>query len=449
MTALRTLGTFVAEGVRGHVPQPTRARTSLHVIDAVGAWVAGAQTFEGKALIALRRSAARPASAAGDTDLSHPIAIHCALARLSEVDNIHLASSITPGGIVIPAALTIAAARENTTGDALVEAVVAGTEAMVRLGLAVDGPTILYRGIWPTYLAAAFGVAAAAARLYNLDAVQTAHALALSLSFAAPGVGSHNAQSTSRWLAIGHAACNGLIAVNAARAGFTSDLNLLDGGFLNGVYGITPNVDAVADLGRRYAIDETSIKPWCAARQTMAATQALLELIADGIAREAIAAIEVYVSPPYLRMINHGVEAGNRASHLTSVHYRLALAACDRARLYDVGSSPPKLADDIADFMQRITVNADAALLAHYPKAWPARVVVRGAHGRRERLVVAVPGDPQRPFDERQVEEKFRRILASIAADHVDRLLACARAVVNATQSPAALIAEIERDSVA
>ena len=36
---------------------------------------------------------------------------------------------------------------------------------MVRLGLAIGGPTVLYRGIWPTYFAAPFGVAAVAARL--------------------------------------------------------------------------------------------------------------------------------------------------------------------------------------------------------------------------------------------------------------------------------------------
>ena len=42
-------------------------------------------------------------------DLALDILINCALTRLSEVDDIHLASMITPGSIVIPGALTIAA----------------------------------------------------------------------------------------------------------------------------------------------------------------------------------------------------------------------------------------------------------------------------------------------------------------------------------------------------
>ena len=139
---------------------------------------------------------------------------------------------------------------------------------MVRLGLGIGGPTVLYRSIWPTYFAAPFGVAAVAARLYSLDATQTAHALALALSFASPGVSHHNAESSSRWFAIGHAARNGLIAVQAAQAGFTSDLNLLEGSFLDDIYGIRPNITALTEnLGWRIAIDDTSFKPWCAARR--------------------------------------------------------------------------------------------------------------------------------------------------------------------------------------
>lgn len=442
MTALQELANFVATGVRGRLAPATRATTALHVTDTVAAWVAGAHTPEGRKLLAMQ--ADRRAGA--EDDLPQAIALHCALARLSEVDDIHLASGVTPGGVVIPAVLTIAAALEETGSDALLEAIAAGTEAMVRLGLAIDGPTILYRGIWPTYFAAAFGVAAVAARLYDLDARETAHALALALSFASPGIGSHHDESTSRWFALGHAAQNGIIAARAAQAGFTSDLNLLDSGFFNGIYGITPNIGRLtAELGRRCAIDDTSIKPWCAARQTIAATQALLDIMADGIAPQTIAAIEVDVPPPFLKMVNHGVEAGNRASYLTSVQCRLALAACDRARLYDVGFAPPQLADDVTAVMQKISVAADPTLLAYYPATWPAKVVVHTSSGRHERLVTAVPGDPQLPSDARKVEDKFHRVLAPAAADYAEELLRHCRSLGDDNGSPAALVEAIAR----
>jgi 2-methylcitrate dehydratase PrpD len=315
---------------------------------------------------------------------------------------------------------------------------------MVRLGTAIDGSTVLYRGIWPTYFAAPFGVAAAAARLYELDVVQTSHALALALTFASPGVGHHNAERTSRWFAVGHAARNGLVAAQAAQAGFTSDLNLLDSAFLDGVYGIKPNVAAfTANLGQGHALDDASFKPWCAARQTMAATQALLEVLKDGVAADAIASVAVHVPPPYLKMVDHGVQAGDRASHLTSVQYNMALAACDRFGLYDVVHSPETVPGDVLAFMRKISVAADQALLSHYPAAWPARVVVRAPGGPHERLVLHVPGDPQRPFDDRQVEEKFHRILEPVAAASAEPLLRQCRAIFDKTQSPDRFLQEI------
>src|SRR5271170_7182180 len=431
MTALETMAAFVADGIRGRVPPATRAVARLHVIDTVGAWIAGVHTAEGRALIAFR----------GTTP---DLATACAVARSSEIDNIHLASTTTPGGIVIPAALVIAAARGQADTDAVCEAIVAGTEALVRLGAAIGGPGILYRGIWPTYFAAPFGVAAVAARLCELDARQTANALASALALASAGVGHHNAATTARWFAIGNAARNGLAAARAAGQGFTSDLGLLDGGFLPGAYGITADIDAFTrDLGEHFALDDTSFKPWCAARQTMAATQGLREVMSAGVVAGSIASIAVHVPPPTVKMIDHGVKPGDRASHLTSVPYRLALATCDPEALLDVGHSPAAPSPDVQDFMGKISVAGDAALLAHYPKTWPARIAVRTSQGVQERTVLHVPGDPQRPFDERAVCEKYRNVTARLDAGLAARLLERCRAAFEAPRWPADLIAHI------
>jgi 2-methylcitrate dehydratase PrpD len=218
MTVLEQLGSAIACSATPSTAG--RNLVELHLIDTVGAWIAGARTTEGLALLRFR-AAMGDSAQAGDA-MALDLATRCALARLSEIDNIHLPSMTTPGGIVISAALTLAAATPAATADDVIAAILAGTEAMTRLGRAVDGPAILYRGIWPTYLAAPFAVAAVAARLLRLDDRATANALALALILAAPGVGHHNAASTSRWFAVGHAARNGLTAALAAQQGFTS-----------------------------------------------------------------------------------------------------------------------------------------------------------------------------------------------------------------------------------
>jgi 2-methylcitrate dehydratase PrpD len=257
---------------------------------------------------------------------------------------------------------------------------------MIRLGLALDGPAILYRGIWPTYFAAPIGIAAVASRLFGLDAAQTGHALALALTYAAPGVGHHNAPTTARWISAGQAARNGLAAAQAAQAGFTADLTLLDGGFFPGIYSITPNVAAfTGGLGERDLLAELSFKPWCAARQTMAATQALKEIIAEVVAPDSITAIKASVVPSHRKMIDHGVTPGDRASSLTSAQYNMAVATV-APQLADVLSpSPEAVPDAVHALMRRITVEPDDALLADYPRIWPAHVSVTTASGVREK----------------------------------------------------------------
>jgi 2-methylcitrate dehydratase PrpD len=436
MSAIEQLANFIAE--HRAVSNALREAVRLHVIDTAGALVAGTRTAEGRALLRYR-AAAGPAK-----DPLRDLLTLTALARSTEIDDIHLASMTTPGAIVIPGALAIAAAQPKQDAEVLLEAIIAGYEAMIRLGLALDGPTILYRGIWPTYLAAPFGIAVVASRLMQLDAAQTANALALALTYAAPGVGHHNAATTARWLAMGQAACNGLAAAQAARAGFTADTALLDGGFFPSVYGITPNIAACMEgIGERSVVLELSFKPWCAARQTMPATQALKEIIAEGVDPDSIAAIKASVLPPHRKMIDHGVTPGDRASYLTSVQYNMAVAAL-APELADALSPSEAVPDAVHALMRKITVEPEDALLADYPHVWPAHVVVTTASGMCEKRVASVPGDPSRPFGEAEVVEKFRRFVApALGAERASTLIADASAILAGDRSAADLLIEI------
>jgi 2-methylcitrate dehydratase PrpD len=402
MPAFEQLGVFVATCAPDDA---IGSAVRLHVADTIGALIAARGTEEGKRLLAFRKP--------GDT-LTEQLAINVALARLSEIDDIHLGAMITPGAIVVPAALTIAATLPKADASELSAAIVAGYEAMVRLGAAIDGPSVLYRGIWPTYFAAPLGVAAVAARLFGLDEQETAHALATALIMAAPGAGHHAAPSTARWLAVGYAAARGLQAASAAKAGFTSDVQIADGEFLKNIFGITPNAAVLGSGQGGAALSQVSFKPWCAARQTMAATQALREILDSGVAAESVARIGVAVLPPHLRMIDHGVTPGDRFSHLTSVQYQMALAALSPDAAHGLCSPAGPLSSALSAFMARIQVRAEDALLAAgYPQAWAAHVTVTAA-SRHERTVTHVPGDPGRPFSQSDLQAKFTRTAAPL-----------------------------------
>jgi 2-methylcitrate dehydratase PrpD len=413
----------------------------LHLADTVGALVAATATAEGNALIRFRR---QMQSFAGAANVLDDIALYCALARLSEVDDIHLASMITPGSIVIPAAVALAAHSKASDVSDVAAAIVCGYEAMIRLGRTINGPAILYRGIWPTYFTAAFGTAAVAARLLRLTKAQAAQALAWALNVSAPSAGRQHSQTSVRWLSVGHAARNGVVAALAARAGFTADLELIRSRFMPDIYGIEPNLAAMTDgLGERVALAEVSFKPWCAARQTMAATQAIREFIESGIVPEQIVEITAAVPPPHFKMVNHGVKPGDRVSFITSLPYQMAVAVLQLGSQLDLAPAPAMPSPALQALMTRITVKADDRLLANYPLQWSANVTLVTAHGRYERHISHVPGDPAWPLSEARLAEKFQQLVAPVLGQG-DRLWQSALDTLRSAQALDRLVVRLD-----
>jgi 2-methylcitrate dehydratase PrpD len=238
---------------------------------------------------------------------------------------------------------------------------------------------------------------------------------------------------------VGNAARNGLNAALAAQQGFSSDLTLIEGNFLSGIFGVTPDIAALTNgLGENTVLREISFKPWCAARQTMAATQALREIIESGVAQESITEINALVLPPHLKMIDHGVVADDRASRLTSLPYCMAAAAVAPDLAFDVQQSLPDLPAAVRAFMAKIKVEPDESLLADYPRTWSARVRVMAGSLAHERQVTHIPGDPARPFDRARVREKFLRFVTPVlGVEEAERVLArCCEVVVNGRYEP-------------
>ena len=175
----------------------------------------------------------------------------------------------------------------------------------------------------------------------------------------------------------------------------------------------------------------------------MAATQALKEILADGIEAQSILRIGVAVLPPHAKMIDHGVTAGDRFSHLTSLQYQMAVAALAPDLAYGLSAPSGPISSAISAFMARIQVRAEEGLLAAgYPQAWPAQVTVT-ASGRRASTVTHVPGDPARPFGEDEVKAKFVRMTASVLES--DRAEAEFAAAFSALDRPADFIREISK----
>jgi 2-methylcitrate dehydratase PrpD len=447
MSLTEALGAFTAGLTFGDLPEAVRRHHELHVFDSIGAALAGStvpETLDVRDLVAATYGDGPALAIGASRRTSVPAAalLGAVAARCSEIDDIHLRGCITPGSLIVPVAVALASADPSIDGDTFLAACAAGTEVLVRLGVAVDGPRILYRDLWPTYLCAPMGVAATVARLLSFDAAQTADAIGIAASLAT-GTTGRPAGKTSRWLTMGCAVQNGVIAALGARRGMRGDTGLLDGRW-SAILGIALDAEALVDgLGVRYEAAASCIKPWCAAKQTIAATDAFRALLREErLDPRGVRDIVISVPAAYRAMIDKPALPRVRQESFASVQYQLALAAFAPDKAYDVARTDIASTADVARLMSVTSVVAEARLDAAYPAAWPARVALTTSDGvRLEREVMHPLGDPGTPFGSDLVRDKIVRS-GGVAPSGVDGIAAATRALRGAP-STGPLIAAI------
>ena len=333
MSVIGELASFVARAKASDLPAADRERLRLHFIDTVVAAKAGAGIPEGKALQNL----------GDDGALAIRIGRQAAAIRLTEIDDIHLPSCTTPSAGVVPVALMLAAREQKLDPGEIASAIWVGTEIMTRIGVAVHGPQILYRGIWPTYLAAPIAAAATSARLMGLNEARTGHALSLAVMLMAGGVGRIHGAPSGRWFLYANAVAAGVAAAEAARADYGGDPDILDKNWLTDSHGVALDRERLTEkLGVSTVYAALSLKPFCSAKQGIAAIEAFRAILDRGVRTETISKVRVRVPPAYAGMIATRAEPGARQSTMVSVAHQIALAALAADRLYDVDRSSAK-----------------------------------------------------------------------------------------------------------
>jgi 2-methylcitrate dehydratase PrpD len=209
------------------------------------------------------------------------------------------------------------------------------------------------------------------------------------------------------------AVASGLSAVEAVRAGYRGDPGLLDGTGFEDSWGFALDRDQLAAASATHSVyPALSMKPFCSAKQSIAAVEALRAILATGIGPGSIAAVRVRVPPAYAAMVALKAQDQVRTTTLVSAARQLALLTFDPARLYDVDRGEAITDPAILTFEAKVEIVADAALAQYYPQNWPAEVEVVGTDGStRRELVIAAPGDPGRPLDQDALDDKAHRLL--------------------------------------
>src|ERR1700720_818520 len=178
---------FVSELRFGALSEEVRHYARRHLLDTVGVMIAGAggevATRAEAVLAAVRPPGRIPVPGRGRrADLIDATFLGGPAAHGIELDDGFRQGSVHPGCVVVPAVLALGYDR-HADGRALMEAIVAGYEAVIAIGRACH-PDLRQRGFHPTAAVGVFGSAAGAGKLRGLSADAFANALGLAASSA-------------------------------------------------------------------------------------------------------------------------------------------------------------------------------------------------------------------------------------------------------------------------
>lgn len=355
---------------------------------------------QGRCILALGRKASARAAALINGTAAHSM----------EVDDIFREAIYHPGAPTIAAALAAAQAT-GADGREFLNGVIAGYEISTRIGEAMGRAH--YRFWHNTGTVGTFGAAAAAARIFDLDAERFAHALAIAATFAAGLQQAFRSDSLAKPLHAGKAAENGLLAAQAAREGMTGTLDMLEGeaGFGRAMSGSPDWQAGLATLGRDFHITHITFKNHACCGHTFAAIDGALEaqrrlnVSAQDIAQVRIATYRTALEVAGIAKPQTPAEARFSLAYVVATalaHGSVRLAAFEPGRLGDPLTR---------DLLTRIEIGVDEKIDAAFPGGRAALVTIETKDGRSQQVLQPTrKGDPELPLTDAELEEKYREL---------------------------------------
>lgn len=388
-----------------------RTRAGLHLLDWTGCAIAG--RTESAGAILLQQMDPAPSGRAFAWG---------GLGNILEMDDVDKRALLHPGPGIIPAALAMAI-ETGASGDAVLDAIVRGYEATIRLGRAV-GPG--HYAFWHnTGTCGAIGGAAACASLLKLETDAAAHALALAVSQSA-GLWQtrHEPASMGKQLHCSVAARAGLDAARLAALGFLGPLTILEGpqGFFAAM---CPGADPaeVVTGGAGWRIHEVSFKPWPACRHAHAAIDAALALrgtanlldSGEDILVETYRDALVFCDKPEPESV---IEAKFSLQHSVAVALLRGPLALEHFTMAAIADA------EVAALRKRVKVGQSGTYEARYPSRFGASVTA-GEH------IASVPdalGDPENPVSPGQLRNKAAALMRAggLMSAEADAIMAAA-----------------------
>lgn len=389
---------------------------ALFTLDAIANIVAGRNSVQGRKLLAWQSSMSSGSNY--QIDRARVAFLYGSLCHILEVDDLHRASVVHPGCIVVPAVFAMAAGLE---GKAALTAIIRGFEACCRVGMSV-GPG--HYQIWHnTATCGPYGSAMAVASLLNLDQSQCVDAL-----------GNAGSQSAGLWqfldtgaetkhLHAGRGAEAGLVAATLAQCGFTGAPEILEGN--RGFFRATcPNPDdskLIPSDSDPWQLHQTSIKPWPSCRHTHPAIECSLAVHKQLPSLASVRAVKISTYQAALDLCDRP-EVDSAYAGKFSLQHCVATALSNGSVGFE--SFEPEARRAASDLRAKITVLKEQQFQSDYPVHWGSRVEVSLDDGSViSHEVTDARGDPELPLSRSEMIKKAQGLLAFGEHPEPDRLI--------------------------
>ena len=410
MEALNQLADFVANLTFESIPDAVVKRAKWVLRDTIGVIIGGMAEPEVDEL-ATYASATAPGRAhllahGGRVAPTWAALVHGTAGTTLEMDEGHAFARGHAAIHALPPALALAQTRESS-GQALLTAMVAGYEVAARAGVA----SRLRQPVHPFGAWGVLGAAAVGAWFKGFSADEIAGTLELAASYAiTPSFKTAYQGANVRNTYAGMVNQLGMLAADFYNLGFRGETGGLSTAF-GEILGRSFDPAALNDrLGQRFEIMRGYFKPYSGCRYTHAAIDAILGLQEEeAVEVESLTAIEIATY--------------DIAAHLTDPAPKTPLAGrfstpYVAAATLVKGSAGPEiftsqtLVDPVVlDLAAKISVSEDADFTAMTPAQRPARVALYFKDGRqREKTVFGSKGDPAQPMSASELEAKFRSL---------------------------------------
>jgi 2-methylcitrate dehydratase PrpD len=341
-----------------------------------------------------------------------------------ELDDTHQAGSVHLGAVMFSVAIALSESLPDVDAGRFFSAVIAGYEVAARLGMAVQPKYHYELGFHPTSTCGVFGAAVTAAKLLQLSEKQMLSAIGIAGSMAA---GSLEFLADGAWtkrLHPGLAAQNGILAAKLAAEGFRGPTTIFEGrdGFLKAYSRQSKPELVTQDLGKKFEIMRTSVKPHACCRYMQAPIDGLIELATKhDIRPEQVERVEVAVLkagwPLVCEPQTRKYHPGSDVDAQFSMPFGAAVALRSRAAGLDEFTKANTELPEIRRLMGKVVMTSDKRIEKNFPAEWPARVAIKLTSGKQIEKFIRYPkGDPENLLTWEELAKKFCALSGSVLA---------------------------------